>query len=62
MLTRPVPSTNAMSSPRDPIDEGVEDPSDRPIEPGTPRPEHVAFVVFGAVLTILVFLRGLGVL
>lgn len=51
-----------MSSPRDPIDEGVEDPSDRPIEPGTPRPEHVAFVVFGAVLTILVFLRGLGVL
>lgn len=51
-----------MSSSRDPEDEAFEDPSDRPIEPGTPRAEHVVFVLLGAVLTIAVFLRGFGVL
>ncbi len=33
-----------------------------PIEPGRPRLEHAAFVVLGVVLTIAVFLRGLGFL
>lgn len=39
-----------------------EEPVDRSIEPGTPKVEHVAFVVMGMVLTVLVFLRGLGFL
>ncbi len=37
------------------------DPRDRPIEPGRPDPEHAAFVILGALGTIFVFLRGLGV-
>lgn len=37
-------------------------PRDRPVEPGRPKPEHVLFVVLGAVGTVLAFLHGLGML
>lgn len=48
-------------------DEMSDDPEiqrapDRSIEPGKPTLEHTAFVILGAVGTVLIFLRGLGVL
>lgn len=36
--------------------------AERLIEPGRPELEHVTFVIVGVVLTILVFLRGFGLL
>lgn len=37
-----------------------EERPDRRIEPGRPRVEHAVFVVLGMILTVLVFVRGLG--
>lgn len=37
------------------------DPTRR-IVPGDPDPEHVAFVILGAVIAVLVLLRGIGLL
>lgn len=41
---------------------GGDESIDREIEPGRPRPEHTLFVVLGMVLTVVVLLRGLGLL
>lgn len=35
---------------------------DRSIEPGSPTTEHMLFVVLGALVTVLVFLDGIGLL
>ncbi len=42
-------------------EEGIEDPAEPPIEPGSPRTENVVFVILGALLTVLVFLRIFGI-
>lgn len=44
------------------IDEESPPSRDRPIEPGSPRLEHVVFVVLGALGTVLTFMYGLNLL
>lgn len=53
-----------MSEDRGPILPAMEEDVtvDRSVEPGSPRLEHVVFVILGVLLTVVIFLRGLGLL
>ncbi|WP_458207148.1 DUF7312 domain-containing protein [Haladaptatus sp. NG-SE-30] len=45
----------------DEVPDGAPAPEEETLEPGSPSAENVVFVILGAVTTIFVFLRILGI-
>ena len=44
----------------DPEDFDEEGPIREYLEPGSPQPEHVVFVIFGVLIAVFIILRGIG--